>query len=59
MEREEWIARCAAQYGRRAHLEPRQAYEAALACFEANDDEDDPEYMADEDMAAWDDDEAV
>lgn len=56
MNREEWIARCAAHYGRKAHLEPKQAYEAAVACFEANEDDDSPEYMANEDMDCWTDD---
>lgn len=58
MDREEWIARCAAHYGRKAHLDPSQAYEAAVACFEANEDGDSPEHMADEDIDCWTDDDA-
>jgi len=58
MDREEWIARCAAQYSLRAHMKPAQAYLAAVACYENNEDGDGPEFMADEDMACWDNDAA-
>ena len=39
-------------------MDPHLAYAAAEACWEANEDDESPEYMADEDMAAWTDDDA-
>lgn len=56
MDKCEWVGRCAARYAKHSSLTPQQAYEAALVCYVENDDDESPEYMADEDMAAWTDD---
>jgi len=53
MDKVEWVARCAARYTERSRMTPEEAYKAALVCFEQNVDGDDPEFMADEDMACW------
>jgi hypothetical protein len=59
MTKSEWISRCAAQYVKRAGLTQEQASEAALACLEGlevQDDDEiaaDPEDYADDDMSYW------
>ena len=53
MEREEWIARCAAQYAGRSGMSPGEAYVAAVTCWEQRDEGDGPEDSADEDMVCW------
>ena len=55
----EWLARCAAQYKKRAELEQKDcAYLANVALDEDKDGDftDDPEGAADADMECWDDD---
>ena len=63
MTREEWKARCAAQYMKRAGLTQEQANEAAKANYESQENGEfsesadyRPEQCADDDMDCWDDD---
>lgn len=56
MDKCEWVARCTARYTKHSSMTTWQAYESALVCYNENADGESPEYMADEDMAAWTDD---
>ena len=62
MTKEEWKTRCAAQYMKRAGLTQEQANDAAQACWdglEVQDDDEiaaDPQEYADDDMDCWTDD---
>lgn len=59
MDREEWLARCAARYESLGGLTASQALEAAavaLDAYEEGDFTEDPEDAADADMECWDDD---
>ncbi|MDB5814012.1 MAG: hypothetical protein JWN23_1129 [Rhodocyclales bacterium] len=58
IEKEEWIARCKAQYAKRAGLTENEAQACAEVSFDEDGDDDDvtPEEAADNDMDCWDDD---
>jgi hypothetical protein len=50
--REEWIARCAVRLARGETMTTKQAYLAAVACYEYFDDGESPEDAADEELLA-------
>lgn len=59
MDRQEWLAHCAARYESKGGLTSSEALEAAAVALDADADSDfteDPEAAADADMACWDDD---
>lgn len=55
MDKNEWMARCAARYQQRAGMEAGEAMQAAEASLEnlGNDLTENPEDAADEDLTCW------